>query len=405
MRSIEAPATTVSINGWGFAMLQFRRADSSQQLKLSGNTSLGVRESTSNGTSSPGQCEDCLFLGIYAPGNATTVSNLPVLIYLQGGGFISNAGTNDGGSLIKASGMQTVVNLNYRVEPYGFLASDEFGGNPNHVVLGGSSVGAASVTLQVAVYSSNDEVFLHATAAESHSFNALRTVDELLYQHDQLVTRTKCDSSHIGSEDTLTCLRNLNSDDLQGQNFGTPFPTISRPPLFAYSPTLVYDFMPDYTLDLLSSGCFLKLPAIYGDTTNGGTISVPPSTDTTEMSNDWLQAQFPALNTTQKTWFQRTYPPPIKQPDSSMMRRVNYWSFTADAYGEINYICPGLFLNNVYTRHSVKSHWNYPFRCYRWVPHGRNCAAWEPLAAEGIGMGLSTLEMPQTGSVLHMYLS
>ena len=37
-----------------------------------------------------------------------------------------NAGTYDGASLIRASGMQIlVVNLNYRVGPHGFLASDE----------------------------------------------------------------------------------------------------------------------------------------------------------------------------------------------------------------------------------------------------------------------------------------
>lgn len=39
---------------------------------------------------------------------------------------MSNAGTYNGASLVKASEMQiVVVNLNYRVGPHGFLASDE----------------------------------------------------------------------------------------------------------------------------------------------------------------------------------------------------------------------------------------------------------------------------------------
>ena len=99
---------------------------------------------------------------------------------------MQNVGTYDGATLVKASGMRiVVVNLNYRVGPYGFLVSKEvaqggslnnglkdqrfalrwikrhinkFGGDPMHVVLGGSSAGAASVTLQLAAYGGKDEV-------------------------------------------------------------------------------------------------------------------------------------------------------------------------------------------------------------------------------------------------------
>ena len=72
---------------------------------------------------------------MYAPANATTESRLPVYVYLQGGGFIQNAGAYNGAPLVKASGMQiVVVDLNYRVGPYGFLASDEIqrGGSLNN---------------------------------------------------------------------------------------------------------------------------------------------------------------------------------------------------------------------------------------------------------------------------------
>ncbi|KAI4255986.1 MAG: hypothetical protein L6R42_006458 [Xanthoria sp. 1 TBL-2021] len=97
-----------------------------QSASQHGNRCLSVRASPSTKPSSPGQGEDCLFLEVYAPSNATTKSNFPVYVYLQGGGFVSNAGTYKGASLVKASEMQiVVVNLNYRVGPHGFLASDE----------------------------------------------------------------------------------------------------------------------------------------------------------------------------------------------------------------------------------------------------------------------------------------
>jgi len=81
----------------------------------------------------PRTSEDCLFLDVYAPTNA---SNLPVFFFIQGGGFNQNSNSNYNGSqLIEASGFNIViVNFNYRVGPYGFLASEEVlaGGSINN---------------------------------------------------------------------------------------------------------------------------------------------------------------------------------------------------------------------------------------------------------------------------------
>lgn len=80
--------------------------------------------------------EDCLFLDVYAPSKATSSSKLPVFFFIQGGGFTSNSNANYNGSgLLEASGMNiVVVNFNYRVGPYGFLASEEVlkGGSVNN---------------------------------------------------------------------------------------------------------------------------------------------------------------------------------------------------------------------------------------------------------------------------------
>ena len=78
-----------------------------------------------------GFSEDCLFLDVYAPTNATSDSKLPVYVYIQGGGFNTNSNPNlNGGVLVAASGMNmVVVTLGYRVGPYGFLASAEVKAN------------------------------------------------------------------------------------------------------------------------------------------------------------------------------------------------------------------------------------------------------------------------------------
>lgn len=79
--------------------------------------------------------EDCLFVDVYtpayAPADTTNTSNLPVYVFIQGGGFNANANANyDGKDLVNVSRMGIiVVNFNYRVGPYGFLASWEVKAN------------------------------------------------------------------------------------------------------------------------------------------------------------------------------------------------------------------------------------------------------------------------------------
>ena len=62
---------------------------------------------------------------------ATANSKLPVYVFIQGGGFNNNGNANlDGTEIVRASGKRiVVVNFNYRVGPYGFLASQEIVAN------------------------------------------------------------------------------------------------------------------------------------------------------------------------------------------------------------------------------------------------------------------------------------
>ena len=66
-------------------------------------------------------------MNVFAPTKATTKSRLPVYVFIQGGGFNNNGNANMNGSdLVRGSGEGiVVVNFNYRVGPYGFLASKE----------------------------------------------------------------------------------------------------------------------------------------------------------------------------------------------------------------------------------------------------------------------------------------
>lgn len=120
--------------------------------------------------------EDCLFLNVWTPAKSAD-DNLPVLVYIHGGGLREGSGSIDvyDGEELARKGI-VVVTLNYRVGVLGFLShpwlSDEsgrnasgnygfmdqvaalnwikeniaaFGGNPGKVTVAGQSAGSRSV--------------------------------------------------------------------------------------------------------------------------------------------------------------------------------------------------------------------------------------------------------------------
>jgi len=84
----------------------------------------------------PGKLEeDCLFLNVFTPANATG-KKLPVWVYIQGGGYVSDAGGNyNGTEMIAASGYDMVhININYRVAQLGFLGGEALGNDGDYNV-------------------------------------------------------------------------------------------------------------------------------------------------------------------------------------------------------------------------------------------------------------------------------
>ncbi|KAM3420542.1 Carboxylic ester hydrolase [Cercospora zeina] len=326
--------------------------------------------------------EDCLFLDVFAPSNATKDSKLPVFFFISGGGFnsLSNVKYNGSGIIEAAEHDAVVVLFNYRVGPYGFLASKEivkggaginnglkdqrkalewvqkyishFGGNPEHVVIGGASAGAQSVSLQVTAYGGRDDGLFQGTAAESQSFPPVRSIEESQFAYDNLVIRTNCTASW---NDTLGCLRNVSAADLQRENYNTPFPGAQEAALYMYGPTLDYDFIADYPTRAYLEGKFVRVPAIYGDDTNEGTVFTPKNTSSYGQSSTFLQNNFPELSIKQLGQINELYP---VEDTPSFNGSGRYWRQAADAYGDLRYTCPGILVSASLVKIGVPS-WNY----------------------------------------------
>ncbi|KAK7984026.1 hypothetical protein PG989_011428 [Apiospora arundinis] len=328
--------------------------------------------------------EDCLFLDVYAPTNANVLSRLPVFFFIQGGGFNSNSNPNlDGQGLIQASNHSiVVVTLNYRVGPYGFITDGDritpnnglrdqrkalqwvqtniaqFGGDPRHVVLGGASAGAASISLQLAAYGGKDYGLFHGAAAESISFATMLTVKQSQYQYDNFTQRLGCaHGKGWNSSSSLACLRSKSAAELQAQNQGIPYPGASGPPLFTWNPVVDGDMLRDVPYNAYAQGKFVKVPMLIGDDTNGGTIFAPPTTSTLRQSDEFLHNQFPYLRQDQISTINTLYP----NNNSSCPRVGCYWRQASDAYGDMRYTCPGLYISSQIESYGVKDSWNYRY--------------------------------------------
>ena len=119
--------------------------------------------------------EDCLFLNVFTPETAKEGDNLPVLIYIHGGGFTGGCGHEKHFDVPVWPTKGVIgVTLNYRLGPMGFVCLPElkeeagftgnyglfdqlaaiqwvknniaaFGGNPGNITIMGQSAGAMSV--------------------------------------------------------------------------------------------------------------------------------------------------------------------------------------------------------------------------------------------------------------------
>ncbi|KFY13202.1 hypothetical protein V492_03426 [Pseudogymnoascus sp. VKM F-4246] len=325
--------------------------------------------------------EDCLFINVYSPTNRSALH--PVYFFIQGGGF--NALANPyltGDNLIKAANNDiVVVTSNYRVGPWGFLASKEvkengdlnvglldqrkalawvqkyihlFGGDPNHVTIDGDSAGAASVDLHLTAYGGRNDNLFHAAAGQSNSFGAQLTVSESQYQYDGLVNRTECHTA----QDTLKCLRELDMEVIASNNMVMRTPGAKGAPLFAYSNVIdgPGGFTEDYTYNMYADGKFVKVPVIFGSVTNEGTLFTPPKTDNVTDMTNFLKDNFGKLTTDQLNHIVSLYP----QDKIEYPGKGAWWRTAADAYGELRYNCPAHFMNQMFENHTDgSSNWHY----------------------------------------------
>ncbi|RDL42236.1 uncharacterized protein BP5553_02215 [Venustampulla echinocandica] len=325
--------------------------------------------------------EDCLFLDVWAPTNATATSNLPIMVFIQGGGWSSNSNGNFNGSLlVENSGMNMmVITLNYRVGLLGLLAGQEvveggslnnglkdvmyvlqwiqdradlFGGDIHHVVLSGDSVGAMIITYLMAAHNGTGlPGYFHAAAAESSSFSGDAQVVDLQPHYHDLVNATGCGSTN----DTLSCLRGLNVTELQ-----------TKSPAHGWSPVIDNDILVAPLYQLYEQRRFRQVPVIYGSCTDEGTKNVD-KTVTTATLDAAIRNIVGKITDTQLNELKTMYPESLNDVtfsgialNASYPGAGNEWQRLAAMMGDTSR-CVNYFQSDMHDVAGNTANWHYHY--------------------------------------------
>lgn len=236
----------------------------------------------------PSSSEDCLTLNVWTPKRVK--GPLPVLVWIYGGGFTSGSNRElsyDGQALSETTGA-VVVNLNYRLGPFGALAlsalekedpahpstgayglEDQraalqwvqkniaaFGGDPNKVMLFGESAGGISTCMQIV--SPRSKGLFQSAVIESGPCDSATAKDKALTQGDQFAAALGCDAA----PDVLACLRGKTPEEV------VKALPVANDIIFGeganWFPVLDGWNLPDVPTKLLEAGDFNKVPTILG---------------------------------------------------------------------------------------------------------------------------------------------
>lgn len=368
--------------------------------------------------------EDCLSLNVFTPIDAKPGDELPVLVVIPGGGF-HYPGRSNGGAMVEKSriekedgkvvfkGMITVT-MYYRNGIYGFLSGKEilkdgdynngirdqraalewvqkyiryFGGNPDHVVVMGTSAGGASALMHLTA-NGGDNTFatpgtgktklFHGVIAQSPASPTFYTPEQAEKFYTEVATGLNC------TDLSIECVRNASVGDLFFENYPMSFPGRNTPPRWMWAPTTEPEggMWTEPATSAILGGRYAKVPTIFGFTTNEGTDQVFKSTDNVGELKSYIKDHYPLLTDEDLDLIAKNYPNSKHWPDSG-----RYWDAVSKAQGDLRYICPTYLASNAMAEHNpagVKT-WQYQ---------------WDVAAAHDLTNGYGTKHAGSVGLVM-----
>eukprot|EP01113_Clastostelium_recurvatum_P016207 TRINITY_DN1921_c0_g1_i3.p1 TRINITY_DN1921_c0_g1~~TRINITY_DN1921_c0_g1_i3.p1 ORF type:complete len:523 (-),score=100.54 TRINITY_DN1921_c0_g1_i3:106-1674(-) len=236
------------------------------------------------------QSEDCLYLNIWVPTHPSSLSPLPVYIFIHGGGFTQGAGLLYDGEFLAGKDI-IVVTINYRLGALGFFAHPQlantsdvnttgfygiqdqraaikwvkenipaFGGDPDMITIGGESAGAFSTCYHLALPRSRG-LFQRAILESGNCF--IYNQKDGYANNEAVVARANC--SRPDPADEIRCMMSLTPEQLYtANNISVYFPTMNE-----------FEIM-DLPLNLIRKGEVNKVSVLAGTNLNEGSAWITP---------------------------------------------------------------------------------------------------------------------------------
>ncbi|KAF5379671.1 hypothetical protein D9615_005751 [Tricholomella constricta] len=238
--------------------------------------------------------EDCLKVNIYTPASAKEGSNLPVLVYIHGGGYIfGNPANWPFDHWVHQSPNVVIVSVYYRLSSFGFLATPEFsdprvgdfnagfqdqiealkwvkshiskfGGNPKKVTINGESAGGSSVELHLVAKKS--EKLFSGAIAQSVYRSPLPTPEQQMPLFQFYSERAGCGSGPTSAQ--LVCLRSASVSALARAQDAGSSSAFTGSLYKTFRPVVDGKLLTEYPTQSVTSGNFASVPLIVGATTN-----------------------------------------------------------------------------------------------------------------------------------------
>jgi para-nitrobenzyl esterase len=230
--------------------------------------------------------EDCLYLNVFVPEDSQPGPNLPVMVWIPGGGLIVGGSTDYDPSALVKDGNIVFVSINYRLNIFGFFSHpaingeghaagnygimdqqaalrwvqrniEKFGGNPNNVTIFGESAGAISVLSHIA--SPGSTSLFHRAILQSCSVAATTAtprLESLEHIGVALASAAGCRNQSAENLRSITTTELMRVDTMPEGTFGTG----------QYHVGLIADgtVIPEPMRNLFESGRFNRVPVING---------------------------------------------------------------------------------------------------------------------------------------------
>ncbi|KAK6069247.1 flavin-binding monooxygenase [Seiridium cupressi] len=350
------------------------------------------------GTGQTGEVsEDCLSINIIRPTGVEEYENLPVAVWIYGGGFVSGGSAMQQYNLsfivdqsVQMGTPMIAVSLNYRLHCWGYMWSREileegvanlgfrdqrlalhwiqeniaaFGGDPAKVTIWGESAGGHSVGIQLTAYGGRDDGLFRAAISQSgapSTYDRYQTTEDWQPYYDAVVDAAGCSSA----SDTLACLRMVDTTVLTNifaNDSVIPTHTLTGTTGPQFVSVIDGDLIQGSGTTQLRNGQFVKVPYLIGGNADEGTsFSTAGAVNTT---SDFLALveSWGVDNNTAQT-FAALYPdiPEIGIPKTMVGRPPPAfgWQYKRSAAygGDINIHAPRRLANQLWAAHNTTSY-------------------------------------------------